>query len=86
MHYYVYFLVTINKTKPISYVGYTKNLSNRVKLHNDGKGARFTKGRQWKLIYSKRYNNKNKAMSEEYKLKKNNILRTQIKNSYFKKN
>ena len=83
MHYYVYLLITTNNKKTISYVGYTSNLSNRIKLHNNGKGAKFTKGRQWKLIYSKRYNNKNKALSEEYKLKKNFILRAKIKNKYF---
>ena len=83
MHYYVYLLITTNSKKTISYVGYTSNLSNRIKLHNNGKGAKFTKGRQWKLIYSKRYNNKNKALSEEYKLKKNFILRAKIKNKYF---
>ena len=83
MHYYVYLLITTNNKKTISYVGYTRNLSNRIKLHNNGKGAKFTKGRQWKLIYSKRYNNKNKALSEEYKLKKNFILRAKIKNKYF---
>ena len=83
MHYYVYLLITTNNKKTISYVGYTRNLSNRIKLHNNGKGAKFTKGRQWKLIYSKRYNNKNKALSEEYKLKKNFTLRAKIKNKYF---
>ena len=83
MHYYVYLLITTNNKKTISYVGYTSNLSNRIKLHNNGKGAKFTKGRQWKLIYSKRYNSKNKALSEEYKLKKNFVLRGKIKNKYF---
>ena len=85
MHYYVYLLITNNNKKTISYVGYTSNLSNRIKLHNKGKGAKFTKGRKWKLIYSKRYNSKNKAMIEEFKLKKNFILRAKIKNKYFEK-
>tara|TARA_B100001057_G_C22751060_1_gene911822 strand:+ start:102 stop:305 length:204 start_codon:yes stop_codon:yes gene_type:complete len=64
-------------------VGYTKDLTNRINLHNKGKGAKFTKGRQWKLIYSMKYNNKNKALSEEYNLKKNFKLRAKIKNKYF---
>ena len=48
--FYVYMLKS--KTfKPITYVGYTNNLKSRLNLHNSGKGAKFTKGRQWKLIY-----------------------------------
>ena len=38
-----------------TYVGYTKNLSQRLKLHNSGKGAKYTKGRSWKIIYSKKF-------------------------------
>ena len=53
----------------ISYVGYTNNLENRLFLHNRSKGAKFTRGRTWKLIYSKTYYDKSEAMSEEFKLK-----------------
>jgi len=66
-------------------VGYTNNLTKRVKLHNSGKGAKFTKGRKWKLIFFKKYDYKNIAMREEYKLKKNYLLRSKIKNDYFNK-
>ncbi len=33
----------------ISYVGYTKNLKNRLRLHNSSKGAKFTRGKNGKL-------------------------------------
>ena len=66
----------------ISYVGYTNNLENRVKLHNSSKGAKFTKGKQWKIIYSKKYSNKSTAMKNEYKLKNNSKLRNKIKLKY----
>ena len=82
MRYYVYLIVTKTKNKHISYVGYTKNLKKRVNLHNTGKGAKFTKGKKWKLIYSQSYKSKIKAMQEEYKLKKNYKLRKIIKNKY----
>jgi len=82
MDYHVYLLITLNNKKPISYVGYTSNLSKRIKLHNSSKGAKFTKGRKWKLIFSKKFDNKNKAMVEEYKLKKNYNLRKEIKKKY----
>ena len=85
MNYFVYLLTTYNSKNPVSYVGYTNNLTKRVKLHNDGKGAKFTKGRKWKLIFFKSYTNRNVAMREEYKLKKNYSLRKKIKNDYFNK-
>ena len=78
MSYYVYMLISIEK-KPVSYVGYTTNVSNRITLHNKGKGAKFTRGRKWKLIYKEKYASKNKAISREYYIKKNRKLRNEIK-------
>ena len=68
--------------KSITYVGYTKNLKNRISLHNSGKGAKFTRGRKWKLIYKEKYSSKIKAISREYYIKKNRKLRNQIKSKY----
>ena len=82
MKYVVYLIVTSAKNKTISYVGYTNNLKKRLSLHNSGKGAKFTKGKKWKLIYSQNYKTKTKAMKEEYKLKKNYKLRKIIKNIF----
>ena len=79
MGYYVYMLKSISK-KSVTYVGYTNNLLNRIKLHNCGKGAKFTRGRKWKLIYKEKYNTKNQAISREYYIKKNKTLRNFIKN------
>ena len=81
MGYYVYMLKLINK-KSITYVGYTKNLKNRISLHNSGKGAKFTRGRKWKLIYKEKYLSKTKAISREYYIKKNRKLRNQIKKKF----
>ena len=70
MSYFVYLLVTKNKKNHLtSYVGFTNNLYKRINLHNSSKGAKFTRGRFWKLAYSKRYESKNIALKEEYKLK-----------------
>ena len=80
MVYYVYMLKSISK-KSVTYVGYTNNLLNRIKLHNSGKGAKFTRGRKWKLIYKEKYNTKNQAISREYYIKKNKSLRNFIKNN-----
>ena len=68
--------------KPVTYVGYTSNLKKRVALHNLGKGAKFTKGRKWALIYKERYKSKKEAISREYYIKKNRPLRNNIKRKY----
>lgn len=84
MSFFVYLIVSKKNNKYTSYVGYTSNLKNRLELHNSSKGAKFTRGRLWKLIYKKKYKNKSLAMKEEYLLKKNFKLRNEIKKSYIK--
>ena len=82
MVYYVYLILSKRLNKYRSYVGYTKNIEKRLFLHNNSKGAKFTKGRKWQVIYSKKYLSKSVAMREEYKFKKNYKLRNKIKNEY----
>ena len=79
MNYYVYMLKS-KSIKPITYVGYTVNLKKRISQHNSGKGAKFTRGRKWMLIYKETYKSKNKAISREYYIKKNRALRNKLKN------
>jgi len=67
-----------------TYVGYTNNIENRLQKHNSNKGAKSTKGYKWLLIYSKKFKSKNKAMSFEYKLKKDKILRKKILEQFIK--
>tara|TARA_B100001121_G_scaffold305285_1_gene322296 strand:+ start:46 stop:303 length:258 start_codon:yes stop_codon:yes gene_type:complete len=83
MSYFVYLLVSTKKSRVISYVGYTNNLKKRLSLHNKGKGAKFTRGSSWKMIYKKKYTSKQEAMSEEYKLKKNYKLRNKMKIKFY---
>ena len=84
MIFTVYLIISNKNKKILSYVGYTNNLRKRLLLHNSSKGAKFTKGKKWKLIYSKDYSSKSIAMKEEYKLKKNLKLRKLIKEKYIK--
>ena len=84
MSFYVYLIISKHKDRWISYVGYTNNIEKRIFLHNNSKGAKFTKGKSWKVIYSKRYSNKVEAMKNEYKLKKNYKLRSEIKLNFLK--
>ena len=82
MSYHVYMLISLSGKKH-TYVGYTNNLAKRIDLHNKSKGAKFTKGRKWKLIYKEKFTSKNKAISREYYIKKNRTIRNKIKNENF---
>ena len=79
MNYCVYMLRSRGKNS-VTYVGYTKNINKRIKDHNSNKGAKFTRGRKWKLIYKEIYKTKGEAISREYYIKKNRTLRNKIKN------
>ena len=81
MTFYVYMLKS-KGIKPVTYVGYTKDLKNRINLHNLGKGAKFTRGRKWRLIYKEKFKSKKEAISREYYIKKNKSLRKKIKKKY----
>ena len=85
MVYYVYLIKTLDNYLKKSYVGYTNDLSKRINKHNNNKGAKSTKGYKWELIYKKRFYSKNKALSFEYKLKKDRNKRSKLIND-FKKN
>ena len=79
MDYFVYMLKSLGK-ESVTYVGYTSDLKKRIKLHNNNKGAKFTRGRRWKLIYKEKLDSKKEAISREYYIKKNRSLRNKIKN------
>jgi putative endonuclease len=79
MAYYVYLIKTIKPFKHKTYVGYTNNLNKRLLAHNKGKGAKFTRGRKWKLIYYEILKNKSAALKRENEIKKNHKLRKTIK-------
>ena len=80
MSFYVNMLKS-KSIKPVTYVGYTNNLKKRITLHNAGKGAKFTRGRKWVLIYKEKYKSKSAAISREYYIKNNRSLRKKIKES-----
>ena len=52
------------------YTGWTNDLDKRIKAHNSGKGAKYTKTRRpVKLVYYEEHETKNEAMSREYAIK-----------------
>ena len=83
MTYCVYLLISSHKSRVLSYVGYTKNLKNRLNLHNISRGAKYTRGKKWIVFHKEIYNSKSKAMSREHELKKDikfrNILKEKFK-------
>ena len=87
MSYYVYLIGTFNKNNDlITYVGYTNDLSRRLYLHNNSKGAKFTRGRNWRIIFKKKFINRKNAMKFEYILKKNYYLRKKLKKTFKNEN
>ena len=53
------------------YTGYTKDLENRVALHNSGSGAKYLRGRlPVKLVYAKEYHYYKNALHHERNIKK----------------
>ena len=82
MTYFVYLIGNYSKNKVTTYVGYTNNLKKRINLHNKAKGAKFTRGRKWRLLYFERYATRKKAILRECYLKKNRKLRNLIKDKY----
>ena len=65
---YVYILKCSDNTL---YTGYTNNLNNRLKVHNSGKGAKYTRTRlPVKLVYFEQYETKSEAMKREYSIKR----------------
>ena len=50
------------------YTGWTNDIDKRFKAHNDGKGAKYTKGRRpLKLVYLEELETKSEALKRENK-------------------
>ena len=86
MVYYVYLIKTVKGFLNKSYVGYSNNFIKRLDSHNKNKGAKSTKGYNWELVYKKRFYSKSKALSFEYKLKKDRKERSRLLNEFKNKN
>jgi len=82
--FFVYMIANLSNKKIITYVGWTNNLKKRLQLHNSGKGAKFTRGRKWILIFKKKMLSKKNAMQFEYKLKKDRKIRKDIIKKYIR--
>lgn len=55
------------------YTGWTNDLEKRMKAHNEGKGAKYTKNRRPVVLeYFEKYETKSQAMKREYEIKQMN--------------
>ena len=53
------------------YTGWTNDLENRIKAHNEGRGAKYTRCRRpVALFYYEEFQSKTEAMSREYAIKR----------------
>ena len=65
--FYIYILKCGDDTL---YTGYTNHLEQRITQHNEGKGAKYTRGRlPVALVYFEEYQTKSEAMKREYEIK-----------------
>jgi putative endonuclease len=66
--YYVYIAECADGTL---YTGYTTDVESRVKTHNDGKGAKYTRSRlPVKIVYTEEYRSKSEAIRREIAIKR----------------
>ena len=64
----MYVILTVNNKL---YCGYTDDVEKRYKLHKEGKGAKFTRANKpLKLVYVAKFETKQEAQKEEYRIKK----------------
>ena len=78
MDCFVYVLGTHTKTRPLTYVGWTNDITHRLAKHNAGKGARTTRGRAWVLLHSEWFSTRHEAMSREWHLKRDRAFRKKL--------
>ncbi|WP_028400987.1 GIY-YIG nuclease family protein [Ectobacillus panaciterrae] len=65
------------------YAGYTNDLKRRIAVHNEGKGAKYTRGRlPVQLLYHEKFSSKSEALQAEYRFKQ---LNRKKKEEYIRK-
>jgi putative endonuclease len=75
---FVYVLGSRRRRDCRTYVGWTLDLERRLQQHNDGTGAKSTRGRVWVLLYAERCGTRPEAMSREWHLKRDRKFRAML--------
>ena len=78
MSFYVY-IIGSNLPRIRTYVGWTTDIKKGLKAHNSSKGAKFTRGSNWVLLYKEKSKTRSDAMKREAQLKKDKIFRSELR-------
>ena len=66
--YYTYIVRCSDNTL---YTGYTTDIDKRIRAHNEGKGAKYTRSRRpVEIVYLEEFDTKEEAMSREWHIKR----------------
>ncbi|MSP42439.1 MAG: GIY-YIG nuclease family protein [Alphaproteobacteria bacterium] len=76
--YVVYVLGSYDACGRRTYVGCTTDMDRRLAEHNSGTGARSTRGREWRVLYTESAQNRSAAQAREYVLKKDRGFRKML--------
>lgn len=76
---FVYVLGCLTNRGYRTYVGWTVDLERRLAQHNNGTGAKFTRGHTWILLYAEQYPSRREAMAREWHLKRDRRFRKQLR-------
>ena len=67
----MHFVYIVRCADDTLYTGYARDPRARVKVHNSGRGARYTAGRRpVRLVYSESFESAGEALRREYALKR----------------
>jgi putative endonuclease len=75
---FVYVLGCRVRDRHLTYVGWTTDIERRLAKHNDGTGARSTRGRIWVLLHTEAFDTRQAAMSREWHLKRDRKFRKEL--------
>jgi putative endonuclease len=75
---FVYVIGTLTPSGFKTYVGWTHDPDRRLEQHNNGTGAKSTRGQRWQLIYVEKFETRAAAMSREWHLKRDRRFRRKI--------
>jgi putative endonuclease len=75
---FVYVLGCQTRDRRLTYVGWTTDVNRRLAQHNEGSGARTTRGRFWVLLHTEEFETRRQAMSREWFLKRDRKFRKQL--------
>lgn len=72
MTYYTYMIEceNVSSGRKTLYTGYTNSIMRRFQEHSSGRGARYTKGKDLRLVFFQKFRSRRDAMAREREIKK----------------